>query len=1341
MDRDTGRPGDDAPAVSAFDGVVGSLPDPVCALDDDLRVVRSNDALGGLTGYDADTLHGRPVTDLLAPGEPEPADRLAAVAAGETNTTRVTFPVVTREGARVPTEVHATREREACLCVFRRVERRERYESQLELLKQVLTRVLRHNIRNELDVIQSHAEEVVREADALATHGEAIRRRCQRLLGHSQKAREFERSVDDETLERVTLDEVVADSLDEARASVSDWQTAVDVSVDVAATTVVAHTDVDVAIRELVANAVEHAPPGTTPTVDIWTETRDETVTLFVEDTSGGISDHEIDVVRRGTETAFDHASGVGLWLVRWLVDASGAELVAHTTAEGSLFGIRFETDPAAIDRTAGTPVRRSGARPASVTRVRDSLVVEREGVRRRLTDSLEAVSRVGGQTVVVTGEAGAGKTTVVERFRQTAADRGDARVVVGRCRPDATEPLAVFRDAFADEPLGGDVTTALADPDGPSADSPETAAKRRQGLFSTVVDAVGDAVSDGPVVFVVEDLHWAGDDSLSLLERLVDEVGRWGRPLFLLVTARVPHDDDPPERLRNLFDAVAESRGELLSLPRLDESAVAELLAAGLGVETVPDPLTDAVLDHTDGVPLLLQELVRQIANRVETTGTLPTDLSSVSVPASLEAAVDARLSELAPETETVLETGAVFGGELSFDELRAATHLGETELLARIDGLVARGLWTRAEERLGFRKQLVRERVLADLPRDRAETLHRRAADAIEAVHDDPARHADRLVTHYDAVDEPVAAAAWAWRAGQRAAETHAYAEAVDRYAAALDRVDGRDVFGDADGAAAAPDDTHTLGPGVFADYAEALKVTDEPARAQAVAARGLARCEHPSSVAARLYGTLSELQESWGDLDRARTAARRQQSAGAAASATAERLAGRLQLASLDRLRGEWDAAERQYERVLTAARDASLRTLAAAALDRLGTLAVRRGDYATAESRYEESLSLRRATDDRVGVSASLNNLGLVAYGRNDQAAAAAYFRQGLEIDREIGDRTGAAQGLYNVAMVEMDRGDYQAALDRCREALSIREAVDDTRGRAECHEGIGVVHLHWGAYDEARRQFERSLSLRQTEAYRYGVVNARVNLGEVADYRGRYETAAEQFETALSVARELDAPELRALVRTNLAELALRRDRLDAAADHVETAVALATATDESRQEMVTLRVRAAVARRQGRHRAARAALRAAARLDETASDPRLLLRVHLEATRCHLAADRLERAGDRLASAQALTAELRVPYLAGQTALLGGQVALARGDDHEALSRLADARETFRQIETPTPLLETASLAAELLARRGETAALHDWVRCGCRVFETAPEPVRELFDGIFGHV
>lgn len=1342
---DTGA-GDES--VGGFDGTVASLPDPVCALDGDLRVARVNDAFQALTGYDRATLVGRSLRDLLAPGGAVD-DRLRAVVAGERERARQSAPLVTRDGSRTQTELHASPrpDGDGCLCVFRRTDRREWERRRLETTRRVLTRVLRHNVRNELDVIKSHAE-VVAETDAVAEHGEAIRRRSERLLAHSQKARAFEEQVGRDRLVRVDLRTVAEDAV----AALDDDA---DLSVSVALDEpheVVAHTDVAAAVRELLSNAAEHAPSGETPHVEIWAEDRGDTRTLFVEDTAGGISDHEIDVLRRGTETAFDHGGGVGLWLVRWLVDASGAELVAHTTREGSVFGIEFETTFDAVDRQAGDSPVRAGDEtvgPTAVGRVREGLVGEREPTVRRLSETLKDAARVGGQTVLLTGEPGVGKTAVVDRFRGSVAAGGDARVVAGRCRPDATEPLAVFREAF-DGTLGGDAAAALTEPAALRADDPETAERRRRALFSAVTDAVRAAVADSPVVLVLEDLHLADRESLALLEHLVAEVGQWGQPLFVLATAGVPADETPPDRLQGVFDRVRESRGEVVALERLDREAVGELLAAGLSVEQVPPSLVTAVHERTDGVPLLVQEVARQLADRYGTgdAEALPTDLSAVAVPASLESAVDARLSDLDPATETVVETGAVLGNGTTFDELRAATHLGESELLARIDDLVAQGLWSRTEARLAFRERVVRDQVRERLSPDRERTLHRRAIRAIRAVHDDVDRQAGRLATHHAAVGEHATAAEWEWRAGRRAARSHAYEEAVQRYEAAREHAGG----------------VTALPPAFAADFARALRVTGEPERAQAVAARGLAVVgvgeaggaggdeseasgdgtnndgseasgdtgSHAdgTTVAGRLTNELTEIQEAWGREDNARTAAQRQRAVGG----PADRLDARLALASLDRVAGDWAAAREGYERALAAAREAGFPRREAQALNGLGTVAVDQSRHADAEARYEESLRLRRELDDRVGESAGLNNLGLVAYARNDQAAAADYFRRGLEIDREIGDDRGAAQALYNVAMVEMDRGDYETAVDHCRESLAIRRDLGDTRGEAECYEGLGVAHLHWGRYEEAREYFTECLRLRERLDYRYGQVNAHANLGEVAAYRGRYGEAQEQFETALAAARELDSASGRALAHAGLAETLLQRGAPTAAADHADEADRLAAEDGDSRRRMVARRARAAAARRAGDDRAARAAVRAARHLADDADDPRLSLRVHLEAGRVALADGDTARARARVADAESLAAELTVPYFAASVELLAGRVALADGETATGLARLREAYERFRDLGCPAPALRAAAAATERLAADGDTTRLHGWLRDARAVARSAPAPVCEQF-------
>jgi signal transduction histidine kinase len=219
-------------------------------------------------------------------------------------------------------------------------ERRER-ERELELLKKVLTRVFRHNVRNELTVIQGHAE-LVRLADdeELTDHGDAIVESAQRLFDHSEKARLIEQVLETDSRDEKNIAR-------EARAAVtslswehSDADIEVDLPEEVSAE---AHPQIRNAIEELVENAIIHVPPAESPEITVWLDEGDRTVTLYVEDNAGGLADHELQVLQEGRETDLEHGSGVGLWLVRWLVEASGAELIAYQVDDGTLMGIRFQ--------------------------------------------------------------------------------------------------------------------------------------------------------------------------------------------------------------------------------------------------------------------------------------------------------------------------------------------------------------------------------------------------------------------------------------------------------------------------------------------------------------------------------------------------------------------------------------------------------------------------------------------------------------------------------------------------------------------------------------------------------------------------------------------------------------------------------------------------------------------------------------------------------------------------------------------------------------------------------------------------------------------------------------
>lgn len=211
----------------------------------------------------------------------------------------------------------------------------------------VLTRVLRHNVRNTLDVILAHADHVQDES-----HRTAIRQRARDLESTSRKARAAEAVMTESSGEPslVDLTAVVADVATEAR-------------IDHPACTVSVSTATDASIRshrsvvrrlvaELVENALVHSEPAATVAITVGTAT-DGTPRIVVGDDGPGIPERERALLSKPSETPLEHGLGVGLWFVNWAVSQLGAELsFPHADETGTTVVVRF--DGTATDDTLG---------------------------------------------------------------------------------------------------------------------------------------------------------------------------------------------------------------------------------------------------------------------------------------------------------------------------------------------------------------------------------------------------------------------------------------------------------------------------------------------------------------------------------------------------------------------------------------------------------------------------------------------------------------------------------------------------------------------------------------------------------------------------------------------------------------------------------------------------------------------------------------------------------------------------------------------------------------------------------------------------------------------------
>ena len=338
-----------------------------------------------------------------------------------------------------------------------------------------------------------------------------------------------------------------------------------------------------------------------------------------------------------------------------------------------------------------------------------------------------DVVAGDGPRVVVVQGEAGIGKSRLVEEFVGLLGD--EAWVLAGGCAPfvdeavhfepfrDALRPLAVDAgsgsvSAGARAVLAVLVGVSTAGSEGRT-DSAETGQAR---LFDAVLDGVVSAAEDRPVLLVLEDIHWAERSSLALiafLERGFDR-HRDAR-VFMLATCR----DGPPAPVAALLLELRRRRARMMQLPPLDDVSVRSVVA-----ELSPRPAAEAwiarVIDRADGNPFMVEELV----------------MAGESDPASAREVLAMRLTGLGPATVRTLQTMAVLGRRVSHELLAAVAAVPEPQLLASIEqGVEAGVLLADTQGGYRFRHVLLQEHLYGQLLPAQHRLLHGRAGDALAA------------------------------------------------------------------------------------------------------------------------------------------------------------------------------------------------------------------------------------------------------------------------------------------------------------------------------------------------------------------------------------------------------------------------------------------------------------------------------------------------------------------------------------------------------------------------------------------------------------------------------
>jgi predicted ATPase/class 3 adenylate cyclase len=412
------------------------------------------------------------------------------------------------------------------------------------------------------------------------------------------------------------------------------------------------------------------------------------------------------------------------------------------------------------------------------------------------------------GQVVLITGEAGIGKSRLVDALCAELGDQGYTRITLG-CSPYHTNSalfpqivhlervlrwqredgadgkLAKLEEALHDFSLPLEEAIplfasllSLPLPEGRYPPITVTPKQQKQQTLDATVAWLLEEAERQPVLQVWEDLHWADPSSLELLALEIEQAPT--APILNVLTFRPEFAPPWPQRAHMMP----------LTLNRLERPEVEALIGQHTGGKALPEEVVEHIVDKTDGVPLYVEELTKAILEadflREHDGGyRLTGPMSAITIPATLQDSLMARLDRL-PNIREVAQLGAVLGREFVYEMVQAIASMEETTLQNGLDHLVAaellyqRGRPPRAK--YVFKHALVQDAAYQSLLKRTRRYYHRQVAELLENRFPEIVQTQHELVAyHYTEAGQAEQAVEHWYKAGQQALRRSANPEAI--------------------------------------------------------------------------------------------------------------------------------------------------------------------------------------------------------------------------------------------------------------------------------------------------------------------------------------------------------------------------------------------------------------------------------------------------------------------------------------------------------------------------------------------------------------------------------
>ncbi|MFN8467536.1 MAG: AAA family ATPase [Caldilineaceae bacterium] len=886
--------------------------------------------------------------------------------------------------------------------------------------------------------------------------------------------------------------------------------------------------------------------------------------------------------------------------------------------------------------------------------------VVGRAEERAALGEALAAAQRGAAGVVLLGGEAGVGKSHLLE----ACLAETHLLVLRGPAQEDATPPYGPIAAALRSyermqrRPLAesGPLAPylALLLPELGPALPPANAAV----LCEAICQALAAIGRETPTALILDDLQWADNATLELLPVLAGALV--DAPLVVVGLYRSDEVGrrHPLRKLRNELRRA--NRLREIAVNPLDAGETTALAANVLG--QVPGPvLAHQLYERTDGIPLYVKELAEAVALggrlRPGPDGLELAPGTDLPIPDTLRDAVLLRLDSLPEAALRLLHVAAVAGTEFDLAfvvDLEGGQAGDMASDSGGLDLLFQRGLLVEIEPRRGaFRHPLLREAIYGDISWSVRRGLHRQLAERLEAgagAAGDPVQGPLVVARHWLAAQEPQRARLAYLAAGEQACAIHAYHDAAAAVKHALE-----------------------LWPNGV-DEGQRLDMLDR-----------LGEC-------AQLSGMGADAARAWREV-----AAGRWQRGDVRAAAFAER-----KLANAAELQGHWEAALAAHEAAAQSfaagglpAECAAEHLAAAAHLRSAGRYraALDLLDKAGAEARQAERPDLQARI---MGLSGNVR----ARMGQIPQGLALVQEGLALALQKNL---AGAAAEVYQRLADSLEHaGEYAAAKETYLVGFDFCQANAVPATAQLCVACLTVVLRHTGEWEQAMRLCREVLASRASTLHAQAA--AAGMLGSLYALRGQARPAQPLLLEAAALARQIELAAMELLAAWGLALVEELNGAHDRAAEHVRFVLERWRRMEDVHYAVPALRWSVTFLAGQGADGEARACANALAQIAAASGQPEALSALAHALGEVALLDGDPSQAARQFTQALGLLKDLPVPYCQALTGLRAGMACASAGEREAGVQHMADAYRIARQLGA-RPL---AARATQALAVLGE---------------------------------